>query len=342
MPTVSDAFPGRMDRTRPLAVVFGVTAVALVAACGGGGGGGAQASETSGSVTTAITVGVPPAITADAVSIAQAQGYFAANHLKVETKTLNGGAAAVPALQGGAIQIAQSNVFSVIQGAGQGLTVPCFAGASGIPKEGTPLPLISSPKAGVAKGGDLVGKAVAVNATGGVNQLLVQAWLAQQGVDYSGVHFVALGFPAMPQAIDSGQVAAAVPVDPFASQMLAKGDTLLAADLMAAVDGRPVYACWNATSEWLKKNPTVATGFLAAIKQANDYITSQPDRFRDYVTKSSGIPAEVVQKISIPLFTTDMSAVDVQEWVAAGKKYGVLTGAQANVDTGLVFQSVGG
>lgn len=330
-------------RMRFLTALQGATAVTLLAACGSG---GEQSSDASNSTTTtaatAITVGVPPAITADAVSIAQSQGFFAANHLQVQTKTLNGGAAAVPALQGGAIQIAQSNVFSVIQGAGHGLTVPCFAGASGIPKEGTPLPLIASPKAGIAKAGDLVGKTVAVNATGGVNQLLAQAWLASQGVDYTTVHFISLGFPAMPQAIDSGQVAAAVPVDPFATQMLGKDDTLLAADLMASVEGRPVYACWNATSDWLKKNPTVANNFVAAIKQANDYITSQPDRFRQFVVKSSGMPAAIVQKISIPLFTTDMSADDVKAWVAAGKKYSVLSDAEAKVDPALIYQTVGG
>ncbi len=336
---MNETFRRAKSMTRPSRALIGVAAVAstvLLAACGGG----SSSTPAAADATSTITVGVPAAITADAVTIAQQQGFFTNNHLKVNVKTVNGGSDSVPALQGGAIQVAQSNVFSEIQGATNGLDVPCFAGASGIPTNGTLLPLLASPKAAITKPADLVGKTIAVNATGGVNELMTRAWLGAQGVDYTKVKFISTPFPNMPQVLSTGQVAAAVPVDPFATQMLGNGAQLLVSDLEANIEGRPLYACWNATSDWLSKNPQVAKSFVAAIQQANDYINSQPARFRAFVVQDSKIPAPVVEKISIPLFTTTMSAADVHAWVAAGAKYGILK--DTTVDVAKVYRPLTG
>jgi len=97
---------------------------------------GLQGLECPGRRRT-ITVGIPPATSADDVTIAQQEGFFTQHHLTVNIKALNGGAATVPALQGGAIQVAQSNVLSEVQGA-HGLDVPCFAGAFAFPRPGAP------------------------------------------------------------------------------------------------------------------------------------------------------------------------------------------------------------
>ena len=116
-----------------------VTGVALTVTGCGTSSSSANGSGGAAAVTT-ITVGIPAAITADAVLVARDKGYFTQHQLKVNVETLNGGAANVPALQGGAIQIAQSNVLSEIQGAAQGLAVPCFAGAFALTPTGSFLP----------------------------------------------------------------------------------------------------------------------------------------------------------------------------------------------------------
>jgi len=170
-------------------VLVGVASIALMAGCGssasssgnGGGGtssnsgGGGTSSNSGGGGITSITVGTVPAVSGAIIGYAADKGYFSKHNLDVKTKELNGGAAAVPALQGNAIQVAQSNVLSVIQGANQGLNVPCFAGAVNFGGAGVSLPLIAGGKGGVTKASDLAGKSIAVNATGGVNELATDA-----------------------------------------------------------------------------------------------------------------------------------------------------------------------
>lgn len=313
---------------RTTRLLAGGACVALaLAACGGGGGSSAGGSG-SGNGTTTITVGLPPAVTADAVLIAQEKGYFSQHHLKVNVKTINGGAGAVPALQSGALQVAQSNVLSEIQGAAHGLAVPCFAGAFALPQTSGKgfIPLVAGQKSGITKASDLSGKTIAVNATGGVNELMADAWLDGQGVDYKSVHYQGMEFPNMPQALSAGRIPAAVGTEPFGTQMVQQGGTLLTGDLESNIQGRPIFSCWNASSDWLKKNGATAKNFIAAIEQANDYINTQPDQFQAWLEKNSKIAPEVIKDLSLPKFTSTMSDKDVTEWEQAAKKYGILTG----------------
>ena len=314
-----------------------VTGVALTVAGCGNSSSSATHSGGAAAVTT-ITVGIPAAITADAVLVAQDKGYFTQHQLKVNVETLNGGAANVPALQGGAIQIAQSNVLSEIQGAAQGLAVPCFAGAFALTPTGSFLPLVASAKSGITKPAQLAGKTIAVNATGGVNQLLTDAWLAQEGVGYKSVHYIGMGFPNMPVAIGSGRVDAAVSVEPFGTEMRQQGATLLSGYLESNIQGSPIFSCWNATASWLAKNQKVAAAFVAAIHQANGFINNEPGQFRTLLEKTTKIPPKVIQALSLPNFTTDMSNADGTEWEAAGHQYGILTGSA--VDVAKVYQPV--
>jgi len=184
--------------TKPVVMraLIGVASIALVAGCGGNSN---TSSGNGGGGVSSITVGTVPAVSGAIIGYAADKGYFSKHNLNVKTMDLNGGAAAVPALQGNAIQVAQSNVLSVIQGANQGLTVPCFAGAFNLGGAGVSLPLIAGGKGGVTKASDLPGKSIAVNATGGVNELATDAYLASQGVDYKQVKYVAMPYPNMPQ-----------------------------------------------------------------------------------------------------------------------------------------------
>lgn len=314
---------------RGLASAFALT---LVAACGGGADSEAQsapgAAGDSGKVTS-VTVGIPPAPSGAIIGYAQEKGLFAKYKLDVKTTALNGGSAAVPALQGGAIQIAQSNVLSIIQGEGQGLDVPCFAGAFNFGSEPTfnYVTLIAGPKSGLSSAKELVGKTVAVNATGGVNELATNAYLASQSVDYGKVKYIAIPFPNMPAALAAGQVDAAVTPDPFAAQMLAGGGKLLSSNVVASVEGNPTYACWNATGKWLGQNPEAARNFVRAMEEASAAVTADFGSFREFLKTKGGTPPAIADNLGVLEFSVDMTEDDVVKWQKAAKKFGILEGS---------------
>lgn len=282
------------------------------------GGAVAQAASSKGSMTN-VTVGIPPAVTSGAIYVGLQEGFFKKHHLNVKIQILNGGAATVPALQSGAIQIAQSNVLSEAQAATAGLKVPCFAGAfKAAGMEG----LVAAK--GITSAKALAGKTIAINALDGVNQVAVDAYLAKNHVNYRTVHYIGLGFPDMPAALSSNRVDAAVPVEPFRALMLKSGAKLLEAQVVSPIKGNPLFSCWNASTSWMTGHTAVAKEFLAAISQGNTWIKTHVKGFQKIMEKDLKIPASVVANVQLPTFTNNMSAKDVTDWEAAAIKFGIL------------------
>lgn len=311
----------RAGRSRPgrlAAATAAATLVLTTAACGGSSGGGSSGGDQ------AITVAIPPAVSGVDVYAAQAQGYFARHHLKVKVKTLNGGSAIVPAMASGAVQIGESNVLSVIQGAARGVKDPCFAGANTDPPSGHYLSLVAAPGSGVRAASGLTGKTIGVNATSGINQLLADAYLSANGVHPSSVHFIGLTFPDMPAALKSGRIAASVTTEPFTSIALRRGATLLTGTPLAAIPGTPTYSCWNASKGWLSSHKAAAAGFAAAMRQTDAYINAHPDAFRSLVGEHLKVDSRIQATMTLPLFTDRLTRGDVTAWEQAARTYGLL------------------
>lgn len=315
-------------RTRPIRLTAGaVIATALVAgavACGNSSAGtGRSGSATK---TESITVAIPPVISGAAVFVAQAEGYFAKKHLSVSVKLLNGGAAIVPAMEGGSVQVGETNVLSVIQGAAHNIDEPCFSGAFTDPSSGHYLSLVASAKAGVHSAAQLAGKTVAVNATAGVNQLLVDAYLSSHHVNPTSVRYISLQFPDMPAALSSGRVAAAVTSEPFTSEALGQGGNLLAGSPLQYIPGTPTYACWNAQASWLASHKIEAAEFASAIAEADAYIVAQPAGFRRIAASHLSTTAQKLSAVSMPSFTSSLTSADITAWEKAARQYHLLTG----------------
>jgi NitT/TauT family transport system substrate-binding protein len=301
------------------AVAAAITVVAAAAAaCSSGSG------STSVGGTSSLVVGIPPVISGADIYVAQDEGFFAKNHLSVSVKTLNGGSAIVPAMEGGSVQIGESNVLSVIQGAARGIDEPCFAGANTDPSSGHYLSLVG--KSGVAGAQDLAGQTIAVNATNGVNQLLTDAYLASQGVDPSKVSFISLQFPDMPAALSSGRVAAAMTSEPFTTISLGQGGKLLSATPLRYVAGTPTYSCWNAEGSWLSSSKKEATEFVTAMAETDSYIDSHPAEFRTIAGKHLTINATALKTMTLPVFTGELTASGIASWEKAARQFHLLEG----------------
>lgn len=325
----------RLGKTVTLAMAGVLGAGVALTACSSGTS--ASSSKTSGSVKSAttagsgkssksavthsLTIGIPPAVTTGSLHLAQDKGIFAKNHLVVSLKIMNGGAATVPALESGAINLAQSNVLSVIQGANTGINEPCFAGAF---RQGHIQALISGANTGITKPSQLAGKSVAINALNGINQLITEEYLQTQGVQPSSVHFVAVNFPDMTSALSSGSVDAVLGVEPFNTEMLSAGDHLLSNHPEAAIPGNPIFSCWNASASWLKTHQTTVKDFMKSMQTVNKLIAAHPTELVKELEKQKAAPDSVLEHSPMPIFTLKMSNKDVKEWEAAAKQYGIL------------------
>jgi NitT/TauT family transport system substrate-binding protein len=313
-----------MKMSKPVAAVAaGLVAMGPLAACGSGGGSGAGGSGSGSGGAQTLTVGIPPVVEIGDLYTADSKGFFTARGLQVKISRLNGGAALVPALESGIVAVGQSNIVSVLQAQQENLNMKCFAGGYRSPSGGAELSLVVSPKdAGtVTSVPRLAGQTVAVNSLDNSNQLVAEAYLAQHGVNPASVHFVALAYPDMPTALAAGRVAAAITDEPYTTITRAAGATVLAAQPDQAITAHPVYACWVASSTWLSAHRPVAAKFVAALAEADRYMAAHPGYLPSILPSYTTVSAAMAKQVTLPDFTTSLSAADVEPWARAAARY---------------------
>jgi len=309
----------RSSRTRRTAALATAATAAgiLLAACGSGGHSG------GGATTATLTVGVPPVVELGDLYTADSKGFFAREGLTVKITRLNGGAALVPALVSGTVQIGQSNIVSVLQAQQQNIGMRCFAAGYRSPSAGAELSLVVSPKdAGtVTSPARLAGQAVAVNSLDNSNQLVAEAYLARHGVNPASVHFVALAYPDMPSALAAGRVAAAITDEPFTTITRSQGAKVLATQPDQVIAAHPVYACWVASAGWLSGHRQVAGKFVAALARADAYMAAHPAYLPSILPKYTTVSAAMARQVTLPDFTTRLAPPDVEPWARAAARY---------------------
>ncbi len=167
----------------------------------------------------------------------------------------------------------------------------------------------------------LAGQTLAVNSLDNSNQLVAEAYLAQHGVNPASVHFVALAYPDMPTALAAGRVAAAITDEPFTTITRAQGAKVLVAQPDQAIAAHPVYACRVAPSGWLSAHRPVAAKFVAALAQADSYMAAHPAYLPSILPKYTTVSAQMAKQVTLPDFTTSLTAADVEPWARAAAQY---------------------
>jgi NitT/TauT family transport system substrate-binding protein len=301
--------------------VAALAAVALVAGCGSSSDASGSAAGSAPDLGT-VTVGVQPGNSQLSAFVAEAKGFFEKRGLDVKfTYLTGGGAEAVAAIQGGSMQIASSNIVSSIQGAQKGIKTPCFAGHVGFNTKGNAYTVVGSP--GVKDAQELAGKNIAVVSTGSANEVLADAYLDSNGVDYHSVKFVTAAAAAMPAVLTSKNAAAGLINDPYGTNYLKSGGTLLERNPGRLI-GQPLFSCWVAAQGWPAAHPEQAKAYLDGLDEAITYLKDHTKDADKAAAKYAKVPAASLDALTPWKFTTTMSEDDINKWLAAGVKYGVL------------------
>ena len=164
-----------------------------------------------------LRLGVLPIVDDAHLVRAQAAGYFAAEGLTVELVTVQGGAAALPRLATGDLDLTFTNYVSALLGQAQGKGTFRFVDG-GYQAGPNTLLIMTKPGSAVRTPADLAGKKIAVNTLRNIVELTARSALETAGVDPGAVTFVEVPFPDMAAALQSGRVDAAFTVEPFSTQ----------------------------------------------------------------------------------------------------------------------------
>jgi NitT/TauT family transport system substrate-binding protein len=292
--------------SRAPTLLVAVLLAATLAACGGNDEG---SSGGSGPETKSLTIGVLPVVDAAPVYLAVKQGYFQAEGLDVKFQSFQGGAAIVPAMVAGSVQVSFSNWVSLFLAKSRGIDLTVVAdgdraksGFSGV---------FTLPDSPIKSPADLAGKKVAVNTLANIGDVAISAVLKDKGVDPKSVKFVEIPFPEMGATLQRGQVDAIWVVEPYTSAV--KG-TLKAKSVIdpfsGPTDQLPVggYAVMR---QFAEKNPRTVAAFQRALAKA---VADAGDsaKVAEVLPTYTKITADAAGKLTLPEYVADLDASKLQ------------------------------
>jgi NitT/TauT family transport system substrate-binding protein len=318
------------------AILGGIAAALalLLAGCGSGGGESAAPSGEGGTMKLSVqeTAGVPSAF----VDFGIQKGFFKKHKLEIDLQPTQGGAATIPALVSGDIQVGGSNVVSLLLASSKDLPIEAIAGGTNAKPAGEKDfgALIAADGKGVSKPEDLEGKTVAVNTLNNIAEVVVKAALEKQGVDPESLKLSEVPFPEMEPALAKGAVDAAFSIEPFVTQSLEKGDKVLGYSYVDTESDMQVGA-YAVTKQFAQSDPDAVKAFQAAIKETADYVAANEDEFRTFLSESAKIPPKLAKTIELPRWTGEVNADSVANTAQLMQKYGVVKG---EIDTSKLLQ----
>jgi ABC-type nitrate/sulfonate/bicarbonate transport system substrate-binding protein len=247
-------------------LLAGLALVAGAAGCGGDSDSGADGNK--------ITIATVAADSGAQGFLAEEKGFFADHGLEVEVQIVAGVPELAAAVQSGKAQFALTSPASVAGASASGIPFRVVAGGVKYTKEKPGVWLMVADRAKDVKAvKDLAGQSVAVNALNTLPHLSTLAALDDAGVDVKKMNFVTLNFPAIGQALESGQVPAGAVVSPFTDQQEAgKIAHRLVSPYDSVNDGEDfLNTVWFGKEDYVEKNPEVADKFRAALRDTNKW-----------------------------------------------------------------------
>ncbi len=292
----------------------------------GGGGGGAQETAT-------VTLGVIPIIDVAPVYLGQEQGFFEEQGIELEISAGQGGAAIIPGIVGGSLDVGFTNNLSLVIASAKGL--PLQVAASGVDSTGDPAldPFtISTADDSITRPADLAGKRVAVNAVNSIGDAVVKASVEADGGDPSSIQFVELAFPNMTAAMTAGDVDAAWIVEPFVTIGAPQGVRVLTTPLLDFTDIDVELSTYATSKQFAAENEDVLKRFKTAMDQSLEYAQQNTDAVRAVLPTYLDMPAEVAQTVRLPEWNTDVSRESFEAFADLAASNDLLDG-EPDLDT---------
>jgi NitT/TauT family transport system substrate-binding protein len=317
---------GRKGTLRALFAVILALAVAGIAACGGDDSSGDTASASkNGLESSSLKVGILKIGDVLPYWAADEKGLFEKQGLSVKTVEMAGGAAIQPAVQSGQLDLGWSNVVSVVLAKSKGFDFRFFAGGVFLgPGHYQNQVVLVKKDSPITNPSQLVGKTVGFNLLGGINELAVRATLQHDGIDPSKVKMVELGTPQVVPPLVQGRVDAVAANEPQIT--IGRQDDsvrVLMPDPFKTLSDEPFLAGFMSTSKWLDAHPKTAAAFSRAIAEATRWVDQNPDAAHQLLSKHTGIPAAVVNKMTPSIPKPTVAAGDIQPWIDGAKQFGL-------------------
>lgn len=267
---------------------------------------------------TALVVSPSPGPDAAGLYYGMQQGWFQAAGLELSIVPASG-AAAIPGVIGGAIQIAYANLFSLCAAHQKGFPITLIAPGVAYASATAFNQILVAADSPANTPKDLIGKTIAVTALADMATYGVQGWLLQAGVDPTSVHFVEMKAPSMQAALDAKRVDAITIYEPYLSAAKAAGARTL---------GKPydsialnfLSAAYFATVSYAAAHRDAISKFVAVINRGNQYFDTHYAELIPMISDFTKTPPEVLRKLSPPQIPPALTTAAIQPVIDAAAR----------------------
>jgi NitT/TauT family transport system substrate-binding protein len=289
-----------------LRAILGITALVLVAT-----GCADRETDATASALTELRVGLLPIVDVAPVHLAIERGLFAEQGLSVTIEVVQGGAAAIPALVGGDLDIAYGAWPSFLLANQEGIDLRAIAdGVAAGPGFTEFLALPESGLEGRPEG--MAGALVAVNTLNNIGELAVRSTLRDAGVDPSDVQLVEIPFPDMGASLERGDVDVIWASEPIPTIVKADlGAVVVADSFVGEMESFPV-AGYQTTAAFAEGNPDAVSAFQRALAAAAELIAGDPSIAIDIVPSYTGLSSDLAGEIALPVYGGRIEAATLQ------------------------------
>jgi len=271
-----------------------------------------------------IQVGTFPGSIFGALQLGIDQGFFADHGLELEMTSMAGGAAQIPALTTGSLDIGIGNPVSVLTAVAQGLDLKIISNfAYDGPEKADTQVIVSYPDSGIKSALDLEGKTVATNSLGGSGEAAIREDVEQQGGDPSLVTFVELPFPDMAAQLEAGAIDAAAMVQPFMMPVLEAGAEV-SVEFQKDIGIGQISVLTFTTAEYAAAHPDVIADFRAALSEALTYAEAHQKDAHATLIDLLGMDPAVAQALPDEGYSAELSRDALETWAALALKYGLI------------------
>lgn len=293
-----------------------------LAACGGGSVSGAPAQAHDESGLTTLKVGFVPAASAGALKLGMEKGIFEKHGFKLELTQGTGGAALLPAVTAGSLDLALGHPISVLTAQGKGLDMKIVAGY-GYSPEGRPDSngVVALEGSGIKTPLDLAGKTVSVNTINGPGDLTIKETIAKKGGNPDAVKFTEIPFQDAQAQLERGNADAVWLSEPFLTNALKAGHHLVTSPYAEAVPKQSTQLVFT-SAKWAKDHQDVIKDFQPALAEVLDYATKHEDELRKVLPDFIKMDQATADKVIIEDLDAKVRTDSLQRFAELMAKYG--------------------
>lgn len=270
----------------------------------------------------AVDIGYFPLVHTATIVHANDAGYLEDAGINAELHQTEGGAAAIPSLISGDVDILYSNYTSILLAAEQGLPVALVSGNDvATDDHGIFVPEDSD----IEEFADIEGKSFAVNNLQNIGTVSIYAQLEELGLSSDSVELVEMPNPDMAAAAANGNVDAIWQVEPF--QTIAEQSGLKRiGDMFAGPASDMPVGGWVTTQQFAQENPEVIAAFRQALTASAEDLQDNQELHLELVPEYTEIDDGVAQDLTLPHYDTELDIDALQYGADLMEKYNITSG----------------